>query len=575
MLGARLSRISRVFLVLIVAVISFIEHSSVTRAATYNGPVEDIAHRVVASVPGTILDFDLNRILYSKGGVLYIKKLAASTNDIMLPTTTATKGALTDNGAIYVENSVLYAWSEEGTVHEITNNLGQLFQKSRNYVTFSTKVPQSTSFQIWLFHLSDNSYYNVSELNQYDSKVDDARVSNDGHLMYRNAVDDYLIAYHNGVTNKTPHKLSRNSYQDFYDGFQIIYSEQENHEYDSWYLKRYIDGISQHLVWYRQIPYAFAGNNGWTAYRSESEGLVIYSPEGTKYTYPIEASAPDTHILQISDTGDVILETGIGSSPKHWFIRPGSEKVYMSDNLSYDIQLFLRTPFWKLEDGKYYRFEDGTLYEFVPNFYVPVESISLSETPLNLRVGQTAKLDLIFHPANASFKSSLGLEWHSSDSRIADVIPYYHDVRGISPGTAQITVTSPSGHLKAAQTVNVTGTKGIVGLGSAAYTRDLVQWMDEGNVYVDVPVYRTDGSDGELRVFYTTRADTAKENSDFDLATGSITFKDGQTSATIRIFLKDDSIKESLESFSLKLEGSAENIYEPGSAMFFVIRDND
>ncbi|MFC0216301.1 Ig domain-containing protein [Paenibacillus chartarius] len=567
MLRAQLSCISRLFLVLIVAAMSFVGQASVTQAETPNN-----TYKVVASVPGTILDFDLNRILYSSNGVLYIRNLATSADD-KLPTSAATKGALTDNGAVYIENSNLYTWSNKGYVNMFMDNVGQLFEKSRNFVAFTKKYPSTYSppSHIGLFYLRTNGAIMATVFNGHGTLVDEAGVSNDGHLIYRSQYNDFLIGFHNYVTTSTPHRhWEHPKYQ---DGIQIIYPKLADPIWEEYYLTRYTtDGKEQDLVRYRHLPPPFAVNNGWTAYSSNEDGIVILSPEGNKYTYPLGRSLYDISILHLSDTGEAIIQAGLGSSPEFWFISPGSEKVLLPNNLSSDM---LKTPFWKLEDGKYYCFKDDTLYQFTPHgehpANVPLVRISLDAPPMNVLIYQHSRLQPVFYPANATNQK---VTWRSNDPNIA-IVDGNGIVTGISKGSTQIVATSEEGQFTASQTVQVNNAEGIVSFVFSDYSREILNWVYEGNGYVEVPVYRTGGSNGELTVRYTTRTDTAKEDSDFALTKGIIRFKHGQSYAKIYVRLFDDSTKESLESFSLKLTGPSKNINELGSTIFFVINDND
>ena len=73
---------------------------------------------------------------------------------------------------------------------------------------------------------------------------------------------------------------------------------------------------------------------------------------------------------------------------------------------------------------------------------------------------------------------------------------------------------------------------------------------------VTITLTRTDGSDGEVSVDYTTVDGTAVSGQDFTAASGTITFADGQTTADIVISLIDDADVEATEAFSLTISNA-------------------
>lgn len=66
-------------------------------------------------------------------------------------------------------------------------------------------------------------------------------------------------------------------------------------------------------------------------------------------------------------------------------------------------------------------------------------------------------------------------------------------------------------------------------------------------------VNRTGGSDGKVTVNYATTSGTAIAGSDFTATTGTLTFADGQTSATISVPIINDASEEGDESFTVVL----------------------
>ncbi len=82
---------------------------------------------------------------------------------------------------------------------------------------------------------------------------------------------------------------------------------------------------------------------------------------------------------------------------------------------------------------------------------VPVTSVSLNKTSLNLMVGDTETLSATIYPSDATNKN---VTWKSSNTSVATV--QSGKVLAVGVGTAQITVTTNNGSKKATCTVTVT-----------------------------------------------------------------------------------------------------------------------
>ncbi|GFT26663.1 g-protein coupled receptor 98 [Trichonephila clavipes] len=70
---------------------------------------------------------------------------------------------------------------------------------------------------------------------------------------------------------------------------------------------------------------------------------------------------------------------------------------------------------------------------------------------------------------------------------------------------------------------------------------------------LEIGVVRKEGSDGRIRVGYQTMNKTAKSGEDFLPVFGHLIFEPGQTRKTIQINIKNDDVKENLESFEVQL----------------------
>jgi len=79
----------------------------------------------------------------------------------------------------------------------------------------------------------------------------------------------------------------------------------------------------------------------------------------------------------------------------------------------------------------------------------------------------------------------------------------------------------------------------------------------ESDGSVDVRILRTDGTNGEAAVTLTTSDLTARAGEDYDAAAQTVTFGDGQSSATAHVTLKNDAAREIDEAFYVELTGSS------------------
>ncbi|MEH1831408.1 MAG: PA14 domain-containing protein [Nostoc sp.] len=89
-----------------------------------------------------------------------------------------------------------------------------------------------------------------------------------------------------------------------------------------------------------------------------------------------------------------------------------------------------------------------------------------------------------------------------------------------------------------------------------------------------VTVTRGKGS-GTASVKYTTVDGTAKAGSDYQAASGTLTFAQGETSKTISISIKDDNIQEANEAFTLKFSDAVGVQLPTNPAATITIIDND
>lgn len=98
----------------------------------------------------------------------------------------------------------------------------------------------------------------------------------------------------------------------------------------------------------------------------------------------------------------------------------------------------------------------------------------------------------------------------------------------------------------------------------------------ESTPKVSISVSRIGGTSGDVSVGYETVAGTATVSEDFSSTTGTLEFKNGETSKTITITLKEDTKDEQNETFTLKLKSpsSGMGIGAPAEAVITIL-DND
>lgn len=81
--------------------------------------------------------------------------------------------------------------------------------------------------------------------------------------------------------------------------------------------------------------------------------------------------------------------------------------------------------------------------------------------------------------------------------------------------------------------------------------------MKESAGYVDVPVVRTHGSDGEVSVKWMTVDESAISGRDYVGGEGQIVFKDKEVAKILRVEIINDMCPEKDECFEIKLSDTA------------------
>ncbi|TYP70271.1 Calx-beta domain-containing protein [Paenibacillus methanolicus] len=527
---------------------------------------------VVDTIVGKILDFDDNRILYNGGDGLYVKNRQNQTT--VYVGGAASNGALAADGVFYTAGGYAYFRGRDNANVQVASSTGLLFAKSRDYVAFTTKIPQSTAYHIQLFNRKDNNLRNVSAQNGYKAKKDFATLSNDGRLMYKNEANE-IIAYREGQTVKTPYVFmtDESSRGHMTDGIQVVFKQWLT-DLDLNSLNRYQGGHEERLYVFNDDINDFQVNNGWLAYVSNDpagDGIVLIAPEGNKRKIPYP-SYPST-IAYLSDTGDLIIKDDY--SMYYTNFEMNGRLVTLSNSSSLYDYHFEVIPFRKMADGKLYGFKGNTLYRFVPESEgpppdIPVESVSLDKTTLELYGSNiSAQLTATVLPTNASNRQVV---WKSDNPDIVMVKDAASGViTSMNKGTTKIVAMAADGRVTADCTVTVTDPQGKVQFDPGSLVKAVKE--SDGNIYATV--YRIGGSQGELSIPYTTKSDTAASYLDFTPAAGILTFRDGQTMATISISIINDKVKERMESFSLKLAAPSALVTPETGTTFYLIHDDD
>ena len=178
-----------------------------------------------------------------------------------------------------------------------------------------------------------------------------------------------------------------------------------------------------------EVPVSFGVNMSELVYDADSSLRPVIISSGTKWSV---ANMPSWISLQS------IRPSGV--SPYEWVADFVSEA---NDGYDREGQIVIKANTESVEIAVSQAGKKGR--------YVAVESISLASTALTLTEEESASLLYTILPANASVKE---VSWESSSTSVATVSET-GEVNAISPGTAQITVTTADGGKTASCSVTV------------------------------------------------------------------------------------------------------------------------
>ena len=194
---------------------------------------------------------------------------------------------------------------------------------------------------------------------------------------------------------------------------------------------------------------------------------------------------------------------------------------------------------------------------------VPVTSVSLNKTSLNLMVGDTETLSATIYPSDATNKN---VTWKSSNTSVATV--QSGKVSAVGVGTAQITVTTNNGSKKATCTVTVTpkgdpgpkGYKVFIKHGGEFKYDDIPGWGTyQGKAFTSPNTkYNYSGDNHELNV---TTSSTEVKNMLNELGMSINQLYENYGMDSPEIFVKKNASGYYVEPGDIADEGSNTNLY--------------
>ncbi|MFC0216231.1 Calx-beta domain-containing protein [Paenibacillus chartarius] len=262
---------------------------------------------VVASVPGTILDFDSNRILYVTDSSMVIRDRNTQQDSAMTPLEDSPfyyAGYLTNNGAIFhYWKKGLFLW-KAGTEPEFipNSNIG-IFSKAKDGHFIPFTITTNNHIEAWLFNTLDNSFKNISEENHlYVRNSYSIRASKEGRLIYISE-QGKVILYDNGLTTSLPidavdlRTISENL-------FVYLAQNPENNQYE--YRSYNIQDKTSKFIISDGFDVSAFTYKGWTFYQDLNSAYRTSPATGKSEQF----SGPRWFLFSIegySDTGEMIV----------------------------------------------------------------------------------------------------------------------------------------------------------------------------------------------------------------------------------------------------------------------------
>ncbi len=140
---------------------------------------------------------------------------------------------------------------------------------------------------------------------------------------------------------------------------------------------------------------------------------------------------------------------------------------------------------------------------------------------------------------------------------------------GIAPGFRQAETLATNGYFQY-DSETTGGNAGVIGLATSVIE------VDESTGTIAIAVNRTSGSDGMVTVDYQTFDGTATAGADYLGQQGTLTFANGQTTATVLVPILSDTLTEGNESFSFAIDNvqGGATLLAPRTATI-TLRDDD
>lgn len=162
--------------------------------------------------------------------------------------------------------------------------------------------------------------------------------------------------------------------------------------------------------------------------------------------------------------------------------------------------------------------------------------------------------------SNKSFSINIIEDGDNTEFNEVFFVRLFNPTNGVSLGNDNLAVV----------TIN-----GLAQTGSVSFSANS-QTILETDGQVTIPVTRTGGSSGELVVNYELLSGTGTSGEDATLASGTLTWADGETEAqNIVLTITDDNDSESTETLTLQLTSESQNALGANAQITISIRDDE
>ncbi|MEW9701836.1 Calx-beta domain-containing protein [Paenibacillus sp. SI8] len=312
---------SRWFVMLGLCLILFLNLAASVKGASQQD------YRVVETVPGKILDYDSNRILYYKSNSqqLYVRNLTTKLDTLIVTGSIKEPAYLTERGAVYMMFDDVYQWYTSGTprVKLLANGYRPIVKKVGKFLLLDRYhyIPGNhyvMDDEIWTYDLTNDtlSYIDTGEYSD---------ISEDGHLVY---VDQFygsgtIKTYFNGVYktlyNMGVENIPVTNGERILSGSTVCCNNSHGYKislmtytYETQELKSLENVDESTLTYYRN----YQQNNNWIVYEqiygydTTSDTYYLITPDGI--TIPIPKNNDDSNFeheseIKLNKNGEVVF----------------------------------------------------------------------------------------------------------------------------------------------------------------------------------------------------------------------------------------------------------------------------